>query len=177
MKKQEYDIGDRAIIKCKTCGHGFKIGEIVTITTTYGDCSTWGHKVINDDNVEWSVIEDELKPIEKMEKEIKIVPPTGYEIDKENSTLVCIKFKLLPPKKKENKITNLDFPREDVSINSMWAFSIMDESKNKQGTGYKGAELSGHGANLFLCRSSIGYWIDTKGNVVEGYLYWIPKNE
>lgn len=28
-----------------------------------------------------------------MEKEIKIVPPEGYEIDKENSTLECIKFK------------------------------------------------------------------------------------
>lgn len=28
-----------------------------------------------------------------MEKEIKIIPPEGYEIDKENSTLECIKFK------------------------------------------------------------------------------------
>ena len=30
-----------------------------------------------------------------MEKELKIVPPEGYEIDKENSTLECIKFKPL----------------------------------------------------------------------------------
>ena len=30
-----------------------------------------------------------------MEKEIKIIPPEGYEIDKENSTLECIKFKPL----------------------------------------------------------------------------------
>ena len=29
-----------------------------------------------------------------MNKEIKIVPPPDYEIDKENSTLECIKFKL-----------------------------------------------------------------------------------
>lgn len=28
-----------------------------------------------------------------MEKEIKIIPPEGYEIDKENSTFECIKFK------------------------------------------------------------------------------------
>lgn len=28
-----------------------------------------------------------------MEKEIKIIPPEGYEVDKENSTFECIKFK------------------------------------------------------------------------------------
>ena len=28
-----------------------------------------------------------------MEKELKIVPPEGYEIDRENSTFECIKFK------------------------------------------------------------------------------------
>ena len=28
-----------------------------------------------------------------MDKEVKIVPPEGYEIDRENSTLECIKFK------------------------------------------------------------------------------------
>lgn len=28
-----------------------------------------------------------------MDKELKIVPPEGYEIDKENSTFECIKFK------------------------------------------------------------------------------------
>ena len=28
-----------------------------------------------------------------MEKEMKIVPPKGYEIDEENSTFECIKFK------------------------------------------------------------------------------------
>lgn len=30
-----------------------------------------------------------------MEKEVKIVPPEGYEIDRENSTFECIKFKLI----------------------------------------------------------------------------------
>lgn len=33
-----------------------------------------------------------------MEKEIKIIPPEGYEIDKENSTFECIKFKPIQPK-------------------------------------------------------------------------------
>jgi hypothetical protein len=36
-----------------------------------------------------------------MEKEIKIVPPEGYEIDRENSTLECIKFK---EKKTKNRL-------------------------------------------------------------------------
>lgn len=41
-------------------------------------------------------------------KELKIIPPSGYEIDKENSTLECIKFK--PIKKK--KLTYDDIARE-----------------------------------------------------------------
>lgn len=32
-----------------------------------------------------------------MEKELKIVPPEGYEIDKKNSTFECIKFKPIKP--------------------------------------------------------------------------------
>lgn len=34
-----------------------------------------------------------LKQFTNMKKEIKITPPEGYEIDKENSTFECIKFK------------------------------------------------------------------------------------
>ena len=34
-----------------------------------------------------------------MEKEVKIVPPAGYEVDKENSTFECIKFKPVQPKR------------------------------------------------------------------------------
>ena len=34
-----------------------------------------------------------------MEKEIKIIPPDGYEVDKENSTFDCIKFKLISSKR------------------------------------------------------------------------------
>lgn len=34
-----------------------------------------------------------------MEKEIKITPPEGYEIDKENSTFDCIKFKPVAKKR------------------------------------------------------------------------------
>jgi len=34
-----------------------------------------------------------------MEKEVKIVPPEGYEVDKENSTFDCIKFKLIQSKR------------------------------------------------------------------------------
>ena len=38
-----------------------------------------------------------------MEKEIKITPPEGSEIDKENSTFDCIKFKPLVKKWRDNK--------------------------------------------------------------------------
>ena len=34
-----------------------------------------------------------------MEKEVKIIPPAGYEVDKENSTFECIKFKPVQPKR------------------------------------------------------------------------------
>ena len=38
-----------------------------------------------------------------MDKELKIIPPEGYEIDRENSTLECIKFKLIPTKWRDNE--------------------------------------------------------------------------
>lgn len=42
-----------------------------------------------------------------MEKELKIVPPEGYEIDKENSTFECIKFKKSPNRwREENDLVN-----------------------------------------------------------------------
>lgn len=40
-----------------------------------------------------------------MEKEIKITPPEGYEIDKENSTFDCIKFKPVAKRWRDNKHT------------------------------------------------------------------------
>lgn len=39
-----------------------------------------------------------------MEKEIKITPPEGYEIDRKNSTFECIKFK---PIKKSGEMKNM----------------------------------------------------------------------
>ena len=43
-----------------------------------------------------------------MEKEIKITPPEGYEIDKENSTFECIKFKLIKPIKPKRFIDDVN---------------------------------------------------------------------
>lgn len=37
-----------------------------------------------------------------MEKELKIIPPEGYEIDKENSTSECIKFKRITERWRDN---------------------------------------------------------------------------
>lgn len=50
-------------------------------------------------------------------KEVKIVPPEGYEIDKENSTFECIKFK--PIKKSKLSDYNGQFVIEGYIINSM----------------------------------------------------------
>jgi len=49
-----------------------------------------------------------------MEKEVKIVPPKGYEIDTEHSTLECIKFKpvSLPTSWEEFCETHCLLPRE-----------------------------------------------------------------
>lgn len=53
-----------------------------------------------------------------MEKELKIVPPEGYEIDKENSTFDCIKFKPIKPIRWRDK--------EDKTINGYWLSSPDD---------------------------------------------------
>ena len=43
-----------------------------------------------------------------MNKEVKIIPPEGYEVDKENSTFDCIKFKPIVKKWRDNEkeVTN-----------------------------------------------------------------------
>lgn len=38
------------------------------------------------------------KKYNTMDKQLKIIPPKGYEVDKENSTFECIKFKPIKPK-------------------------------------------------------------------------------
>jgi len=44
-----------------------------------------------------------------MEKEIKITPPEGFEIDKENSTFECIKFKPIEKKRwRDNNDAQID---------------------------------------------------------------------
>ncbi len=42
-----------------------------------------------------------------MDKEVKIVPPKGYEIDKENSTVDCIKFKPISKKWRDNELARI----------------------------------------------------------------------
>lgn len=53
-----------------------------------------------------------------MEKELKIVPPEGYEIDKENSTFECIKFKCIKPIRWRD--------REDKMVSGYW-LSMTDD--------------------------------------------------
>jgi len=100
-----------------------------------------------------------------MEKEIKITPPDGYEIDKENSTFECIKFKPI----EKNFVTHLGFG--DCRINNHWAFSVFEKEK-------EGDIVHGHLANLYLC-NVWGKWCDEKGNEVigSGYFYFIPNEK
>lgn len=53
-----------------------------------------------------------------MEKELKIVPPEGYEIDKINSTFDCIKFRPIKPIRWRD--------REDKIISGYWLSSPDD---------------------------------------------------
>lgn len=53
--------------------------------------------------------------------EIKIIPPEGYEIDTENSTMDCIKFK---------KIERKDITMEDVWKNMVNTSSFFDKNNN-----------------------------------------------
>lgn len=109
-----------------------------------------------------------------MEKEIKIVPPEGYEIDKEHSTFECIKFK---EKAKLNVITSRNSRGlycEDVSINNHWAFTIMKTESEGNGYGV-GLEKTGHKASLFLVDSSDNRWFDENGNMIRGYLFYGPN--
>jgi len=73
-----------------------------------------------------------------MEKEVKIIPPEGYEIDKENSTLECIKFKPKASDVKKNVITNLCFASDSGNraslLNDKPAFFIYQSEE--QGAGW-----------------------------------------
>ena len=53
-----------------------------------------------------------------MEKEVKIVPPEGYEVDEENSTFDCIKFKLIQSKRwrDSNPLVNGWYVRDDKTL-------------------------------------------------------------
>lgn len=66
-----------------------------------------------------------------MEKEIKITPPEGYEIDKENSTFDCIKFKSV---KKvltyEDVAKKLFYKKEAAYINYKGEVDIFDCDKS-----------------------------------------------
>lgn len=50
-----------------------------------------------------------------MEKELKIIPPEGYEIDKENSTFDCIKFKPVAKKWRDDTNTIAGYYVSDLS--------------------------------------------------------------
>lgn len=68
--------------------------------------------------------------MENENKEITIVPPEGYEIDKENSTFECIKFK--PIKKSKLSDYGGQFIIEGYIINSMAEITCKLVCPNRQ---------------------------------------------
>lgn len=71
-------------------------------------------------------------------KEIKITPPEGFEIDKENSTLECIKFKPIEKKRwRDNK---------DANVRGYYIDPI---SIIKYSSGYKDYKNTASNYNLF----------------------------
>lgn len=182
-EKTEFEIGDDVIIvkSCNKIAHEFKVGTEGKIMETWdngfhgilysvsanGYCAKYWVKPED-------IILKQKQKSEKMEKEIKIVPPEGYEIDKENSTLECIKFKATSQKPANCPLAITQFKlgySEECHINGRWAFSAYATEKDG---GSKGEEMSGHKGIMFLA-SSQGTWYDDKGNKLGGTLYYKPK--
>ena len=75
-----------------------------------------------------------------MTKEIKITPPEGYEIDKENSTFECIKFNPIAKKWRDSNPevsgfylggdTIHDFPRFDWQDGNLNVFATKKQAKS-----------------------------------------------
>lgn len=67
-----------------------------------------------------------------MEKEIKITPPEGYEIDRKNSTFECIKFKPIKKKWRDEEYAKICgyFINVDASIIPVSQTSNIDVNHN-----------------------------------------------
>lgn len=99
--------------------------------------------------------------------------PEGYEfeiIDKDTVKLVKKEDKKL----KITDVQNMLNGKHMVHINGKCTYNYYDEEQ--QGIGFKGQEVSGHKAMLFLFTCT-GTWYDQQGNEIEGYLYFKPNGE
>ena len=67
-----------------------------------------------------------------MDKELKIIPPEGYEIDKENSTFECIKFKPIIKRWRDDKYALIDgyFIRHDSNIVKISTDGVYNKENN-----------------------------------------------
>lgn len=110
-----------------------------------------------------------------MKTEINIVAPEGYEIDREHSTLDCIKFKPVAPSKKIVKITTPlrgfePNSGEEVHVNGKWAFSIHPQTEHE-------VDIKKGKAGIIYLADSNGYWTDERGNSIGGgVIYYQPNH-
>lgn len=103
-------------------------------------------------------------------KELKIVPPEGYEVDILASTFECIKFKPISIPQK-NIITKGNLQGE-FNIGGKTAFSMF--LTEDEGNGYRGRDVSGHQASLYLF-TAWGMWYNEQGEIVSGYFFYKPN--
>lgn len=103
-----------------------------------------------------------------MEKEIRITPPDGYEIDKNKSTFDCIKFKPIDDVKNVVDLSPYSSTKlAEYRINNKWAFTIYTTEIDDN------HKIMDHGPSMFLCHCH-GQWYDENGKEITGYLYYKP---
>lgn len=69
-----------------------------------------------------------------MDKEMKIIPPDGYEVDKENSTFECIKFKPVKkalPETWEEFCEVYSIQKEETYINNICMLNPVKNKRNR----------------------------------------------
>lgn len=60
----KFDVGAKVVIKKELGGHGFQIGEVVTITDKYNEGKGSEHyRAENEDGEYWWINDDEIKEV------------------------------------------------------------------------------------------------------------------
>lgn len=109
-------------------------------------------------------------------KEIKIIVPKGYEIDKEKSTFEHIMFKAIVGKGNvpiRNSTAGLVIKYRMLDSEE-FAFAVIE--REAEGYSHPGCVKSGHSASLYMY-SCGGTWYDGNNTKISGYLFFKPNKD